>query len=252
MVKNDKLNNKDLMYHLQKIKKLLKVISNNNNFKNNPEHNLKIIVYGVESFIHQFLKIENLENLLADEQEIKEYITEAISLIYFYFLENNFIDKQKLLESSFLQTKINKAKEKIHKQAEKINLQEEELLQLKEKTKKIEANCKKSKKLEEEFILLKEDKLKIENKYIRSTSILKKLRAKQKTLKIENDEFKKIIKILKQEEKEKAIKREVNHKNIQNEKTKSKVKEDKLKIDPNRKTEKIIENTNNENKRNKN
>lgn len=248
MTNKDKLDNEKLLNHLKEIKDLLKIILENNNFEKNPNHNLKIIVYTIEKSIHQFLKIENLEDLLEQEKEIKRCITDATSLFYFYFLDSNMIDKNQLLESNFFKTKINKVKEKTTKQAAEISSQITEITQLKEKLKKIELNYKKNKKIEEEFSLLEEKVLDLENKYQKIKNTLKKTRVIQKTLKIENSELKKIIKILKENEKEIKEVKITNHK-----KEKKIVANNvKLKVDVNRKTERAIEKnkTNEDNRKN--
>lgn len=249
MTNKDKLDNKKLLNHLKEIKELLKIILENNNFKNNPNHNLRIIVYTIEKSIHQFLKVENLEDLLEKEVEIKRCITTVTSLFYFYFFENNLIDKSELLESNFFKTRITKIKEKNLKQTEEINLQITEIAQLREKLKKIELTCKKNKKIEEEFSLLEKKALDFENKYQKSRNNLKKIRATQKTLKIENEELKKVIKLLK--ENKKAIE-EIKVTNIKKV-TKVTKSNPKLKVDDNRKTERTIEkNIDNEDNKNNN
>ncbi|BDV02992.1 hypothetical protein [Candidatus Hepatoplasma crinochetorum] len=247
----NKTENKKLLSHLRQTKKLLKDIFNDENLKKNTNHNLKIIIYGIERLIHQFLKIDNLEEMLINEKEITKCITNAISLIYFYFLENNFIDKNELLKKDFIIEKLEKAKEKITKINQIINLKDEEILKLNSKLRENEKKYKSDLKINEEFEKLKEEKRLWDDKLQKTKVLLKKSRIKQKTLKFENDEFKKQFRFLKDENNK--INKIGNKKTISNNSEKKIQEKNKqtvrLKMEKTRKTEKANTRIENDNKK---
>lgn len=253
MTNKTETENKKLLGHLRQTKKLLKDIFNDENLKKNTNHNLKIIVYGIERLIHQFLKIDNLEEILIKEQEVTKCITDAISLIYFYFLENNFIDKNELLKKDFIVEKLEKIKEKITKANQLINLKEDEIFKLSSKLRESEKKYKSDQKMIEEFEKLKEEKKLWDDKLQKTKVLLKKARIKQKTLKFENDEFKKQFKFLKDEQ-NKIKKNQIENKKLTLNNSTKKVSEKnhqniKLKVEKTRKTEKANTRIDNGNKK---